>query len=105
MQLRLNALWGRCKANRSAFTLVILLTLALGILLGTIISGGVRGQEKRSSDAAPLSVPSPRQLSNQFTQVAKSLEPAVVNINTESTLKPTARRRGQSPGDDQDNPF
>jgi serine protease Do len=105
MQVRLNALWGRFKANRSAFSLVILLTLALGILLGTIISGGVRGQERKSSDAAPLSVPSPRLLSNQFTQVAKGLEPAVVNINTESTLKPTTRRRGQNPGDEQENPF
>jgi serine protease Do len=105
MQVRLNALWGRFKANRSAFSLVILLTLALGILLGTIISGGVRGQERKSSDAAPLNVPSPRLLSNQFTQVAKTLEPAVVNINTESTLKPTTRRRGQNPGDEQENPF
>jgi serine protease Do len=70
-----------------------------------VVSGGVRGQEKRSSDPTQLSVPAPRQLSNQFSQIAKALEPAVVNINTESTIKPTARRRGQNPGDDQDNPF
>jgi serine protease Do len=105
MQARLDLLWGRLKANRLAFTGVILLTLAVGILIGTVVSGGVRGQEKRSSDPTPLSVPAPRQLSNQFSQIAKTLEPAVVNINTESTVKPTARRRGQNPGDDQDNPF
>src|SRR5690242_8228066 len=105
MQLRLGVLWGRFKANRPAFTLVILLTLALGILIGTVVSGGVRGQERKASDATPLSVPAPRQLSNQFSQIAKALEPAVVNINTESTVKPAARRRGQSPGEDQDNPF
>lgn len=105
MQLRLDVLWGRFKANRLAFTLVTLLTLALGILIGTVVSGGVRGQEKKSTDATPLSVPAPRQLSNQFSQIAKALEPAVVNINTESTIKPTARRRGQNPGDEQDNPF
>jgi serine protease Do len=105
MDARVNSLWGRFKANRLAFSLVVLLTLAVGILIGTVISVGVRGQEKKAADAAPLSVPSPRQMSNQFSQIAKSLEPAVVNINTESTIKPTVRRRGQAPGDDQENPF
>ncbi|HZP16889.1 MAG TPA: Do family serine endopeptidase [Terriglobales bacterium] len=106
MQERANALWGRFKANRLAFTLVVLLTLTLGILIGTVVSGGVRGQEKdkKSADATPLSVPSPRQLSNQFSQIAKAIEPAVVNINTESTIRPNARRRGPGPGDE-DNPF
>ena len=105
MEVRATALWGRFKAHRLAFTLVILLTLTVGILIGTVVSVGVRGQEKKSSEATPLSVPAPRQLSSQFTQIAKSLEPAVVNINTESTIKPAARRRGQGPGDDQDSPF
>jgi serine protease Do len=88
---------------------LVLLTLALGILIGTVVSGGVKGQEKKSADATPLSVPAPRQLSNQFSQIAKSLEPAVVNVNTESTIKPSARRRGGQnpggPGGDEDNPF
>src|SRR5215469_2842098 len=105
--MQFEALWGRFKANRLAFSLVILLTLTVGILIGTVVSGHVRGQE-RKSDATPLSVPAPRQLSNQFAQVAKSLEPAVVNINTESTIKPSVRRhpgQGQGQGDDEDNPF
>src|SRR5438874_786799 len=108
MYERANTLWARFKANWPASTLIILLTLALGILIGTVVSGGVRGQEKRSADATPLSVPAPRQLSNQFSQIAKTLEPAVVNINTESTIKPSVRRRGgpsQNPNDDQENPF
>src|SRR5207245_3587325 len=98
--------WKRFKANRVASTLVILLTLTVGILIGTVVAVGVKGHEKRSADATPLSVPAPRQLSSQFSQIAKSLEPAVVNINTESTIKPTARRRGgRNPGDDEENPF
>ena len=108
MHERANAFWGRLKANHPASTLLILLTLAVGILIGTIVSGGVRGQEKekKASDATPLSVPSPKQMSSQFAQIAKTLEPAVVNINTESTVKPTAHRRGQNPNDDdQDSPF
>src|SRR6266404_7080286 len=108
MDARANALWGRLKSNRLAFTLVVLLTLAVGILIGTVVSVGVKGQEKKTADATPLSVPAPRQLSNQFSQIAKTLEPAVVNVNTESTIKPTVRRRGgQNPGDqgDDNNPF
>jgi serine protease Do len=106
MREQANALWGRFKANRVASMLVILLTLTVGILIGTVVSGGVRGQEKKSSDVAQLSMPSPRQMSNQFSQIAKTLEPAVVNINTESMLKPTVHRRGQTPGGgDEDNPF
>src|SRR5690348_15327227 len=109
MREHANALWGRFKANRLASTLIILLTLAMGILIGTVVSGGVRGQEKRSTDATPLTVPPRKETSNQFSQIAKALEPAVVNINTESTVRPSARRRpGQPPdgqGDDEDNPF
>jgi len=114
MDARAHALWGRFRSNRLAFALVVLLTLSVGILIGTVVSVGVKGQEKKVADATPLSVPAPRQLSNQFSQIAKTLEPAVVNINTESTIKPTVRRRGgqgqgpgQGPGDegDENNPF
>ena len=85
MELRAKVLWERFKANRLASILVILLTLAMGILIGTVVSGGVKGQEKKNTEATPLSMPGPRQLSNQFSQIAKAVEPAVVNINTEST--------------------
>jgi serine protease Do len=107
MDSRASAFWVRLRANRMAYTLTILATLAVGILIGTVISAGVKGQDKKSaSDATPLSLPSPQQLSNQFAQIAKQLEPAVVNINTESTIKNPHRRRGGSPGGpDDDNPF
>ncbi len=36
----------RMKANRFASTLVILATLSLGILIGTVVSAGVKGKEK-----------------------------------------------------------
>lgn len=109
MQARGN-LWGRFKANRLGFTAVILLTLTVGILIGTVVSYGVKGQEKdkRSADPTPLTLPSPRQMSNQFSQIAKTLEPAVVNINTESTIKASRRRGGNDQdqeGGDQESPF
>jgi len=109
MDPRASGFWVRLKANRPAYTLTILATLTVGILIGTVISKGVKGQEskKGAESAAPLTVPSPQQLSNQFSQISKQLEPSVVNINTESTIKNPHRRRGipdQGGGDDQ-NPF
>jgi serine protease Do len=104
MNARASAFWGRLKANRLASTLIILLTLAVGILIGTVISSGVKGKETPkniSSDATPLQIPAPQQLSNQFAQISKQLEPSVVNINTESTIKnPHARRRLRPPQGD-----
>jgi serine protease Do len=109
MDPRASAFWVRLKANRFAYTLTILTTLAVGILIGTVISYGVKGQEgKKASDATPLTIPSPTQLSNQFSQISKQLEPSVVNINTESTIKNTRpRRRGapNAPDGDDENPF
>src|SRR4051794_32657392 len=107
MDSRVSALWTRLRAHRLASSLAILATLAVGILIGTVISSNVRGQEsKKTSDATPLTIPSPQQLSNQFSQIATKLEPSVVNINTESTIKAPRRRRGQAPqGNPDESPF
>ena len=98
------AFWLRLKTRGWVYSFSIVPTLALGILIGSVISYGVKGKEgqKSSSDATPLTVPSPKQLSNAFSQIAKQLGPSVVNINTESTIKNPHRRRGkQSPDDDE----
>jgi serine protease Do len=113
MDSRASAFWERLKARRWAYTFTILATLSVGILIGTIISYGVKGKEGQKSDAAPLTVPAPQQLSNVFSQISKQLEPSVVNINTESTIKsPRTRRRSPhpnpdqgEPGGDEDSPF
>jgi serine protease Do len=91
------------KNRRWVYSFSIVATLALGILIGTVVSYGVKGKEgQKSSDATPLTVPSPKQLSNAFSQIAKQLGPSVVNINTESTIKNPHRRRGeqQNPDDE-----
>jgi serine protease Do len=106
MEPRASAFWVDLKAKRWLYTLSILATLAVGILIGSVVSYGVKGKEgQQSSDAKQLSVPAPQQLSNTFSQIAKTLEPAVVNINTESTIKnPHRQRRGARPGPgDEDN--
>ena len=98
------AVWMRLKTRRWVYSFSIVATLALGILIGTVVSFGVKGKEgQKSSDATPLSVASPKQLSNAFSQIAKQLGPSVVNINTESTIKSPHRRRGGQGPDDQEN--
>jgi serine protease Do len=97
------AMWMRMKAHRWAYTLSILATLSVGILIGTVISYGVKGKEGgQKSDATPLTLPSPTQMSNAFSQIAKQLEPSVVNINTESTIKNIQRRHPGGGGQDDD---
>ncbi|HXY78370.1 MAG TPA: Do family serine endopeptidase [Candidatus Acidoferrales bacterium] len=103
-----SAMWMRMKAHRWAYSLSIVATLAVGIVIGTVISFGVKGKEgQKSGDATPLSMSTSQpangfaqQLSNAFAQVAKQLEPSVVNINTESTIKNVHRRRGGQDDDD-----
>jgi len=93
-------MWMRMKAHRWVYTLSILATLSVGILIGTVISYGVKGKEGQKSDVTPLTLPSPQQMSNTFSQIAKQLEPSVVNINTESTIKNPHRRRGGQDDDE-----
>src|ERR1700674_1200695 len=102
MNSRFAALIARIKTQRVLFTM---LTLALGIMIGTVLTrSGVKGNS--SPDAALLPLQSPQQLSNTFGQIAKQLQPAVVNIRTESIPKP---RRRTAPGNrkqgQNDDPF
>ena len=114
MDSRASAFSVRFKEKRWAYTFTILATLAVGILIGTVISYGVKGKEgQKSSDATPLTIPAPQQLSTAFSQISKQLEPSVVNINTESTIKNPHRRRmphvqpdnPDDQGGDEDSPF
>lgn len=100
MEPRESAFWVRFKGKGWIYTFTILATLGVGILIGTIVSYGVKGKEGQKSDATQLSVPSPQQLSNAFSQISKQLEPSVVNINTESTIKNPHRGRRPGPDDD-----
>src|ERR1700750_33472 len=95
----MNSFLRRIKLNRLAPTFVVLSTLSAGILIGSIAVHGVKGSENQvnSSDATPLKIPSPVQLGTQFTQIAKDVGPAVVNIYTETLpheRRTTGRRRG-----------
>ncbi len=83
--------------------LVIAVTLGAGILIGTIVSRGVRADKPFHSDARLLGTPSPTALSESFARVADTIGPAVVNIKTESDIRVTHHKPGvghSNPGDD-----
>jgi serine protease Do len=103
MDPRLSGIARKIKARRFTSTIFVLITLTLGILIGTVVSKSAKGKEDPSVDATPLQMPAPQQMSNTFSRVAKQIEPAVVNINTESTLRP--RRGRQMPGDEGEDPM
>ncbi len=93
-----------------SFTL-ILFTLSIGIVIGTLINSGVKAAKDNQAapGATPLVIPNPVELSNAFTTIAKQVEPSVVNISTTYRPKASTRtrlnRRGQPqvvPPDDED---
>ena len=100
----------RVRHHRLTSTFALLATLSTGVIVGSVITHGVSGQEKgnSSADAARITIPNPVQLSNGFSQIVKQVEPAVVNINVETLPKQSAnqqrrRRPGTGNGDDQQN--
>jgi serine protease Do len=99
------------KRNRFAPLFVGSVTIGLVLLIGTVMTFTARAKNVDSADAPQLSVPAARQHDNEFARVAKAVEPAVVNINTESTIKNPHKRlhrmpqqpNPNSPDEDQDN--
>ncbi|MEX2261905.1 MAG: Do family serine endopeptidase [Bryobacteraceae bacterium] len=77
-------------------------TLAFGILIGTLINTGVKAEKGQAApNATPLAIPNPVQLSTAFSQLAKQLEPSVVNVSTSFTQKaPQQSRRRPGPSDE-----
>jgi len=77
--------------KRLLYLALIIATLTIGVVIGTIVSGGVKATGEAQKSAA-LVIPDPVALSNQFSQIAATIDPAVVNINTEATVDASAAR-------------
>ena len=88
------------KMRRQKFLSItlIIFTLSIGILIGTIAQTGAKAAREQAvaPDATPLTIPSPVVLQNEFTKLAKLLEPSVVNISTEYIPKTEARTAPQT---------
>jgi len=79
--------WAR---RRKVFaSLLVAVTLAIGIIIGTVISGHVLATHEQTapSGAALLAIPDPVTLSNGFSGISKRLGPAVVNISTTQVIE------------------
>jgi serine protease Do len=84
--------WFKIMRQQKLLSLSLLLvTLAIGIVIGTLVNTGVHAARGQSSspDATPLVVPNAVQLGNEFTKLAKKLEPSVVYITADYTPKVT----------------
>jgi serine protease Do len=94
--------------KRLLYLTLIVATLTIGVVIGTIVSGGVKATGEQQK-AQTLVIPDPVSLSNAFSQIAASIDPAVVNINTEGTVENPLRggqndRNNRNPREQQD-PF
>ena len=83
---------------------LMLFTLSVGILIGTLINTQVNAARDQNAapDATPLSVPKLSSLGNDFTALAKKLEPSVVNITVDVAPAEKGSARGQAAPDDND---
>jgi serine protease Do len=98
-------LFDKMRQKKLFSTTLMLFTLSVGILIGTLVNTQVNAAKGQSiaPDATPLVVPKAVEIGNEFTKLAKKLDPSVVNISVESSGKPSSSvRRGQPQGGDDD---
>jgi serine protease Do len=76
--------------KRLLYLTLIVATLTIGVVIGTVVSGGVKAGEQK---AQALIIPDPVSLSNAFAQIAANLAPAVVNISAETAPENPAPNR------------
>src|SRR6266403_1381719 len=97
--------WAR---RRKILAVVFLaLTLAVGILLGSVVSGRVSATKSlgfSGTTATALAVPDPVPSSSSFAGIVNRVEPAVVNIATTQVMerKPRSKKRRSQPYDQED---
>ena len=98
-------LFHRMRQQKLLSAILLLLTLTVGILIGTVINTGVhaaRDGQVAAPDATPLVIPAVAQVGSEFTQLAKKLGPSVVNITADYTPKANPhQRRVQPPSDEE----
>ena len=93
-------------AQRKLLSLTLLLfTLAIGIVIGTVLSRDVSAAPEGAAaapDAKPLKMPDPVKLENEFTRVAKDARATVVHIQVEQLPKKTeaTEPEPQNPNED-----
>src|SRR5258706_357328 len=98
--------WARRRKILAA--VFVAFTLALGILIGSVVSGRVSAMKSlgfAGTTATPLSVPDPIPASNSFAAIVNRVEPAVVNIATTQVLERKQSKKRRAQPYDQDDPM
>src|SRR4030095_6216038 len=78
--------------KRLLFLGMVALTLGIGFIIGTVVSGGVKATFEQK--AAAIAIPDPVSLSNTFSQIAEKLDPAVVKIHVKVAARTTRTSQG-----------
>src|SRR5665213_2247776 len=100
-------LFEKMRQQKLLSTTLLLVTLSIGIVIGTLVNTGVHAQRSGAAapDATALVVPKAAQVGNEFTKLAKMLEPSVVNITADYTPKlqeGKSRKKGDDDGQGDD---
>src|SRR6267142_1970190 len=98
--------WARRRKILAA--VFVAFTLALGILIGSVVSGRVSAMKSlgfSGTTATPLTVPDPIPASNSFAAIVNRVEPAVVNIATTQVMERKLSKKRRSQPYDQDDPM
>src|SRR6202142_3915059 len=80
-------LWMWIRRRKIFASLLVFLTLGVGILLGILVSARAVSTHAQTTGAALLAVPDPISLSGAFASISKNLSPAVVNISTTQVIE------------------
>ncbi len=101
MGMEFNELMNWAKRRKVFATLLVGVTLGVGIIIGTVMSGHALAIHEQASPtgATLLAIPDPVTLSNGFSSISKRLAPAVVNISTTQVLEKAKGGKKRSPND------
>ncbi len=104
MGIQLRELMSWARSRKVLASLLVILTLSVGILIGTVISGRVSATRGLAGNGAtPLAIPDPVRMSSTFAAIVNKVEPAVVNISTTQVIE--HKRGPRVPRGQQQDPF
>src|SRR5271163_770046 len=101
MAIQFLELYSWIRRRKIFATLLIVVTLGIGIVIGTVISRpALATHDQGGNGASLLAIPDPVTLSNGFATISKKLGPAVVNISTTQIIeKPKGIKKPHGSGD------